>query len=241
MKLEDIDKKIGMPDIDTEWAKFEHEVIDPETRINAPRTKRGMIWKIAATVAIILCCSGVIAISANRGRQPEIHIEAGSNPVVRINRYGILLFSPAERDTIIYIQPAQLMNAIKEIDGNCVLTIEYDEAVNPEKFNEIKNMCRSNAKLRINVVARRFPHYLREGEKHAGTIRINNQGYIWFYNSDDESSGFQDLETLKKVFLEVKTEGYILYICPDSEAPQELVTKIREIAKSSGIQKVTIF
>ena len=28
MKTEDIDRKIGMPDIDMEWAKFEKEVID---------------------------------------------------------------------------------------------------------------------------------------------------------------------------------------------------------------------
>ena len=28
MKTEDIDRKIGMPDIDMEWAKFDKEVID---------------------------------------------------------------------------------------------------------------------------------------------------------------------------------------------------------------------
>jgi hypothetical protein len=31
MKTEDIDKKIGMPDVDAEWAKFEREVIGEET------------------------------------------------------------------------------------------------------------------------------------------------------------------------------------------------------------------
>ena len=30
MKTEDIDKRIGMPDVDAEWAKFEREVIDKE-------------------------------------------------------------------------------------------------------------------------------------------------------------------------------------------------------------------
>ena len=29
MKTEDIDKRIGMPDVDKEWARFEQEVIDP--------------------------------------------------------------------------------------------------------------------------------------------------------------------------------------------------------------------
>ena len=30
MKTEDIDKKIGMPDVNDEWAKFESEVINKE-------------------------------------------------------------------------------------------------------------------------------------------------------------------------------------------------------------------
>ena len=30
MKTEDIDKKIGMPDVDEEWAKFEREVLGEE-------------------------------------------------------------------------------------------------------------------------------------------------------------------------------------------------------------------
>ena len=32
MKTEDIDKKIGMPDVDAEWAMFEREVIGEETQ-----------------------------------------------------------------------------------------------------------------------------------------------------------------------------------------------------------------
>ena len=32
MKTEDIDKKIGMPDVDEEWAKFEREVLSEETK-----------------------------------------------------------------------------------------------------------------------------------------------------------------------------------------------------------------
>ena len=30
MKTEDIDKRIGMPDVDKEWARFEQEVIGKE-------------------------------------------------------------------------------------------------------------------------------------------------------------------------------------------------------------------
>ena len=69
MKTEDIDKRIGMPDVDKEWARFEQEVIDPHQQPpSMGRTKRkplphrgGRVWKggllgigIAASVALLL-------------------------------------------------------------------------------------------------------------------------------------------------------------------------------------------
>ncbi|MBO4658923.1 MAG: hypothetical protein J5637_04820 [Prevotella sp.] len=50
MKTEDIDKSIGMPDVDAEWEKFEHEVIDKKT---AP-TKRIMLWGLSIAASIVL-------------------------------------------------------------------------------------------------------------------------------------------------------------------------------------------
>ena len=54
MKTEDIDKKIGMPDVDAEWARFEREVINKE---NA-RPKRVAAWAagigIAASIALMV-------------------------------------------------------------------------------------------------------------------------------------------------------------------------------------------
>ena len=52
MNTEDIDKKIGMPDVDEEWAKFEREVIGEETKTK----KRGLVgWTvgIAASIALL--------------------------------------------------------------------------------------------------------------------------------------------------------------------------------------------
>lgn len=51
MKTEDIDKRIGMPDVDAEWEKFEQEVIDKETASN----KRIILWglSIAASIALV--------------------------------------------------------------------------------------------------------------------------------------------------------------------------------------------
>lgn len=50
MKQEDIDKKIGMPDVDAEWAKFEREVINPKTASRKP-----LYWGIgiAASIALV--------------------------------------------------------------------------------------------------------------------------------------------------------------------------------------------
>lgn len=58
MKTEDIDKKIGMPDVDAEWARFEHEVINKESA----RHKRVAAWAagigIAASIALMLVVGG---------------------------------------------------------------------------------------------------------------------------------------------------------------------------------------
>jgi hypothetical protein len=60
MKTEDIDKRIGMPDVDAEWAKFEREVIGKEasTTLSEGRAKsyknivlRG--FSIAASIALV--------------------------------------------------------------------------------------------------------------------------------------------------------------------------------------------
>ena len=50
MKQEDIDKKIGMPDVDAEWAKFEREVIGREKA-----SRKSLYWGIgiAASIALI--------------------------------------------------------------------------------------------------------------------------------------------------------------------------------------------
>ena len=50
MKQKDIDKKIGMPNVDAEWAKFEREVIGREKALGKP-----LYWGIgiAASIALI--------------------------------------------------------------------------------------------------------------------------------------------------------------------------------------------
>ena len=52
MKTEDIDKKIGMPDVDEEWAKFEREVLSEETKTRK-RVFVGWTIGIAASIALL--------------------------------------------------------------------------------------------------------------------------------------------------------------------------------------------
>ncbi len=53
MKQEDIDKMIGMPDVDAEWARFEREVIGKRPRMNQIVAWGGGIG-IAAAIALLL-------------------------------------------------------------------------------------------------------------------------------------------------------------------------------------------
>ena len=54
METTDIDKKIGMPDVDAEWARFEREVIGEETQ---PKKHSLALWAwgigIAASIAVV--------------------------------------------------------------------------------------------------------------------------------------------------------------------------------------------
>lgn len=50
MKTEDIDKRIGMPDVDAEWATFEREIIGKDTRAG----KRFWLWSLSIAASIII-------------------------------------------------------------------------------------------------------------------------------------------------------------------------------------------
>ena len=49
MKREDIDKKIGLPDVDAEWAKFEREVVNQKTA-----SRKSLYWGIGIAASIAL-------------------------------------------------------------------------------------------------------------------------------------------------------------------------------------------
>ena len=67
MKTEDIDRKIGMPDIDMEWAKFEKEVIDAseeKSKMESRKWKVNSNWSRAAMFTGIIMGVSLIALAS---------------------------------------------------------------------------------------------------------------------------------------------------------------------------------
>ena len=68
MKTEDIDRKIGMPDIDMEWAKFEKEVIEAseeKSKVESGKWKvNSMIWSRAAMITGIIMGVSLITLAS---------------------------------------------------------------------------------------------------------------------------------------------------------------------------------
>ena len=67
MKTEDIDRKIGMPDIDMEWAKFEKEVIDAseeKSKVESRKWKVNSNWSRAAMFTGIIMGVSLIALAS---------------------------------------------------------------------------------------------------------------------------------------------------------------------------------
>lgn len=80
MKKEDIDKRIGMPDVDAEWARFEREVIAKDKK---PVLRRLVAWAggigIAATIALLFVLNMGNEESAD---QPLVAQETEEQPLV---------------------------------------------------------------------------------------------------------------------------------------------------------------
>lgn len=71
MKTEDIDKRIGMPDVDAEWARFEQEVIGKE-----PKTNRRSIYSWIGGLGIAACLLLFFLINMGDEPKPETPVVA---------------------------------------------------------------------------------------------------------------------------------------------------------------------
>lgn len=82
MKREDIDKRIGMPDVDAEWARFEREVIGKNTK---PNWLRVAAWAggigIAAAIALLFVLNmgkGEMEKQPLVAQQQPVHVESST-------------------------------------------------------------------------------------------------------------------------------------------------------------------
>lgn len=92
MTIEELDKKIGMPDVDAEWAKFRKEVIIPSQK-SPQRFAFGQGWrKIAAIFLAIMCLSGIAIASVAliqrqlETKEPVIDKSVESKPLVEYRK-----------------------------------------------------------------------------------------------------------------------------------------------------------
>lgn len=83
MKTEEIDKKIGMPDIEQEWRRFEREVIDaPRIGVSQSRSSSSprSMHRVAA-IAVVMCIVGGLALAAVFYMLPSAADKAQPRPI----------------------------------------------------------------------------------------------------------------------------------------------------------------
>ncbi len=113
MTNKDIDQKIGMPDIDKEWAKFEREVIDAPYSI----TPRSSAWKSRAAAIVLICTVGVAALAST-----------------------FFLINRSQEDAAVSFQPAvmEIAQVQAETDTTNVLGTYLDEQQQKLVFDNVE-------------------------------------------------------------------------------------------------------
>ena len=95
MKREDIDKRIGMPDVDSEWAKFEREVIDTSAK---PRFRHVATWAVGIGFAAAILLLFVLNTDMEKATEMPLKTEQ-----VALNSHQddhVMRLGSAEADTL---------------------------------------------------------------------------------------------------------------------------------------------
>lgn len=204
MKTEDIDKKIGMPDVDAEWAKFERDVIGSNTvEMKSDRNKKSVIYKVAAVAAIVLCIGGATVASIHQMAKYEdkalkIDTIGASTPLVRYERLSsnhkgfIVNFCPGvwiqyndeighleHRENCYFFDKRPERAIIMKLDGKV-----FDENSLPELSNkdlkklEIKGQGDSLTVVNLVTKDMKIPLAVTSNEQREMTIFIPGRGDI---------------------------------------------------------------
>lgn len=108
MKREDIDKRIGMPDVDAEWAKFEREVIDTSAK---PRFRHVATWAVGIGIAAVIFLLFVLNTDMEKATEMPLKAEQ-----VALNSHqddNVMRLGSTETDTL----PIPHSKSIFDLDG----------------------------------------------------------------------------------------------------------------------------
>ena len=86
MKTEDIDKRISMPDVDAEWARFEREVIDKDANAGR-RSVYSWIGGVAIAASVVIV-AGLFFLNRNPKETEQILSPLDNNKDIPYNKLG---------------------------------------------------------------------------------------------------------------------------------------------------------
>ena len=98
MKTEDIDKRIGMPDVDAEWARFEQEVIGKE-----PKRNRRSIYSWIGGLGIAACLLLFFLINIGDEPQPETPVVAEQAEPQPVQQSAAAEVKEIQKEPIVHI------------------------------------------------------------------------------------------------------------------------------------------
>ena len=123
MKREDIDKRIGMPDVDAEWARFEREVIGKNTK---PNWQRVAAWAggigIAATIALLFVLNmgkGETEKQPLVAQQQPVHVESSTADTIpeEGNQSAEPAYEQSQQRQLVYNEP-ESRNVAEALQGH---------------------------------------------------------------------------------------------------------------------------
>ncbi len=98
MKTEDIDKRINMPDVDAEWARFEQEVIGKE-----PKTNKRSIYSWMGGLGIAACLLLFFLINIGDEPQPETPVVAEQAEPQPVQQSAAAEVKEIQKEPIVHI------------------------------------------------------------------------------------------------------------------------------------------
>ena len=123
MKREDIDKRIGMPDVDAEWARFERDVIGKNTK---PNWQRVAAWAggigIAATIALLFVLNmgkGETEKQPLVAQQQPVHVESSTADTIpeEGNQSAEPAYEQSQQRQLVYNEP-ESRNVAEALQGH---------------------------------------------------------------------------------------------------------------------------